>query len=172
MRIHQVSSNFFFEQIAIECKVFWGIFGDFWGREPNLCNKIRDFYFLSVSLDFLHEITLWAIDIDNNGCLEPFLPIWEHFWNRGSVQLNCIPDLTPRLKRNLCYLFCWDAPGLSDMQNKIEQQKKQEKNERKQIQNAKKSLFSESARFRSAFPLRGSIRWRSRPKTPTGPIWR
>ena len=82
---------------------------------------------MSVSLDFLHEITLWAIDIDNIGCLEPFLPIWEHFWNRGSVQLNCIPDLTPRLKRNLCYLFCWDAPGLSDIQNKIEQQKKQEK---------------------------------------------
>ena len=24
-------------------------------------------------------------------------------------------------------LFCWDAPGLSDIQNKIEQQKKQEK---------------------------------------------
>ena len=47
---------------------------------------------------FLHEITLQAIDIDNIGCLEPFLPLWEHFWNRVSVQLNCASDLTPRHK--------------------------------------------------------------------------
>ena len=45
---------------------------------------------------FLHEITLQAIDIDNIGCLEPFLPLWEHFWNRVSVQLNCASDLTLR----------------------------------------------------------------------------
>ena len=45
---------------------------------------------------FLHEITLKAIDIDNIGCLEPFLPLWEHFWNRVSVELNCASDLTPR----------------------------------------------------------------------------
>ena len=45
---------------------------------------------------FLHEITLKAIDIDNIGCLEPFLPLWEHFWNRVSVDLNCASDLTPR----------------------------------------------------------------------------
>ena len=45
---------------------------------------------------FLHEITLKAIDIDNIGCLEPFLPLWEHFWNRVSVQLNCASDLTLR----------------------------------------------------------------------------
>ena len=48
-------------------------------------------------LIFLHEITLKAIDIDNIGCLEPFLQLWEHFWNRVSVQLNCASDLTPRL---------------------------------------------------------------------------
>ena len=46
---------------------------------------------------FLHEITLKAIDIDNIGCLEPFLPLWERFWNRVSVQLNCASDLTARL---------------------------------------------------------------------------
>ena len=46
---------------------------------------------------FLHEITLKAIDIDNIGCLEPFLPLWEHFWNRVSMELNCASDLTPRL---------------------------------------------------------------------------
>ena len=45
---------------------------------------------------FLHEITLSAIDIDNIGCLEPFLPPWEHFWNRVSVQLYCASDLTLR----------------------------------------------------------------------------
>ena len=44
---------------------------------------------------FLHEITLKAIDIDNIGCLEPFLPLWEHFWNRVPVQLNCTSDLAP-----------------------------------------------------------------------------
>ena len=32
--------------------------------------------------------------MESIGCLEPFLPLWEHFWNRISVQLNCTPDLT------------------------------------------------------------------------------
>ena len=54
---------------------------------------------------FLHEITLWAKDIDNSGCLEQFLPLWELFWNRVSVQLNCASDLTPRL--NLVFVT-WD----------------------------------------------------------------
>ena len=53
---------------------------------------------------FLHEITLKAIDIDNIGCLEPFLPLWEHFWNRVSVELNCASDLTPRLRELLVSL--------------------------------------------------------------------
>ena len=30
-------------------------------------------FVLSVSLDFLHEITLLAVGIDKIGCLEPFL---------------------------------------------------------------------------------------------------
>ena len=33
------------------------------------------FVFLSVSFDFLYEITLSAIDVDNIGSLEPFLPL-------------------------------------------------------------------------------------------------
>ena len=40
--------------------------------------------------------------LENEFCilprLEPFLPLWEHFWNWVSVQLNCTPDLTPRPK--------------------------------------------------------------------------
>ena len=43
---------------------------------------------------FLHEILLKAIDIENIGCLEPFLPLWEHFQNR--VGINYTPDPTPR----------------------------------------------------------------------------
>ena len=55
---------------------------------------------------FLHEITLKAIDIDNIGCLEPFLPLWEHFWNRVSVELNCASDLTPRRSHSdIWYVF-------------------------------------------------------------------
>ena len=36
--------------------------------------RISDFDFLSVSFDFLYEITLSAIDIDNIGSLEPLIP--------------------------------------------------------------------------------------------------
>ena len=50
------------EEIAIEWSVS-AIFGDFWGREPRLYSKISEFGFLSVSFDFLHEITLYAVDI-------------------------------------------------------------------------------------------------------------
>ena len=46
--------------------------------------------------------------IDNIGCLEPFLPLWEHFWNRVSVELNCTSDLTPRLKGTWSSLLCRD----------------------------------------------------------------
>ena len=64
------------EQIAIEWSFFWAIFGDFWGREPRLYSKISDFDLLSVLVDFfLHEITLQAIDKENIGCLETFLPL-------------------------------------------------------------------------------------------------
>ena len=42
-----------------------------------LCSRIyivksTILFVLSVSLDFLHEMTLLAIGIDNIGCLEPF----------------------------------------------------------------------------------------------------
>ena len=42
---------------------------------PNLTSKIDDFDFVCVLFCFLHEITLSVIDIDNIGCLEPFLPL-------------------------------------------------------------------------------------------------
>ena len=76
--------------------VFLAIFGDFSGREPNLHSEISDFDFLSVSFDFLYEITLSAINIDNIGCLEPFLPLY-HFENRRFLGLKCNVDLKPRL---------------------------------------------------------------------------
>ena len=44
------------------------------GLMANLHSKISDFDFLVFILIFLHEITLLAIDIDNIGCLELFLP--------------------------------------------------------------------------------------------------
>ena len=55
--------------------VLLAIFGDFCGREPNLYSEISNFDILGVSFNFLYEITLSAIDIDNVGCLEPFLPL-------------------------------------------------------------------------------------------------
>ena len=36
-------------------------------------------FFWVFLLSFLYEITLLAIDIDNIGCLEPFLPLQDHF---------------------------------------------------------------------------------------------
>ena len=44
------------------------------------CNIItRDLsaflFFLVLLLIFVYEITLSAIDVDNTGCLEPFLPL-------------------------------------------------------------------------------------------------
>ena len=47
---------------------FLAIFRHYWAWEPNLHSKISDFDFFSVSFDFLHEITLEAIDIDNVAC--------------------------------------------------------------------------------------------------------
>ena len=102
MRIHQETSKIYHTKKMSKSRLsdpcfFVAIFGYFWGRGPNLYSKSSDFGFLSLSFDFfLHEITLSAIDIDNIGCLEPFLPPWEHFWNRVSVQLYCASDLTLR----------------------------------------------------------------------------
>ena len=75
---------------------FWRflVISGLWSRIYIVKSEILSFWvFLST---FLHEITLKAIDIDNIGCLEPFLPLWEHFWNRVSVQLYCASDLTLR----------------------------------------------------------------------------
>ena len=36
--------------------------------------------------------------MDTIVCLQPFLPLWEHFQNRVSVHINCTPDPTPRLR--------------------------------------------------------------------------
>ena len=48
------------EQITIKCKFFVVVFGDF---------------FLTVSFDFLYEITLSSIDRDSIVCLELFFPL-------------------------------------------------------------------------------------------------
>ena len=66
------------------------------------------FFWVFLSI-FLHEITLYVIDTDNIGCLEPFLPLWEHFWNSVSVQLNCASDLTPRHNKTRCL---WHTNGV------------------------------------------------------------
>ena len=39
-------------------------------------------------LNFLYEITLLAIDIDNIECLEPFLPLCDHFKIRRFLGLK------------------------------------------------------------------------------------
>ena len=41
----------------------------------NLCDNQRFCFFKCFFYMFLYEITLTAIDIDNIGCLEPFLPL-------------------------------------------------------------------------------------------------
>ena len=45
---------------------------------------------------FLYEITLSAIDIDNFGRLELFLPLLDHFEIRRFLGLKFKVDLTPR----------------------------------------------------------------------------
>ena len=72
---------------------FLGYFWSFLSSGAKSTYENQQFWFLSVTLDFF----AWNhIDIDNIGCLEPFLPLWEHFWNRVSLQLKCTPDMTPR----------------------------------------------------------------------------
>ena len=44
-------------------------------KEPKLYSEISDFDFLSVSFDFLHEITLFTIDIPKKGSTTPFLTL-------------------------------------------------------------------------------------------------
>ena len=47
----------------------------------------------------LYEIILLAIDIDNIGYLEPFLPFKDHFEIRRFLGLKCKVDLTLRHKK-------------------------------------------------------------------------
>ena len=55
------------------------------------------FFFLCV---FLYEITLLAIDIENIGYLEPFLPLKYHFEIRRFLGLKCKVDLILRLSQS------------------------------------------------------------------------
>ena len=53
-------------------------------------------FFLVFLLIFVYEITLSAIDVDNFGCLEPFLPLYDHFKIRTFMGLRCKVDLALR----------------------------------------------------------------------------
>ena len=44
-----------------------------------LYSKIGDFQIGVFWVISMHYITLFVIDIDNIGCLEPFLPLYGHF---------------------------------------------------------------------------------------------
>ena len=107
MRIHLEASKIYhtYTKNWVNRDLVICFFGDFW----SFLSSGAEFTLWVFLLIFLHEFTLLAIDIDNIGWLEPFLPLWEHFWNRVSVQLNCASDLTPRLNQNsLMLLFNGD----------------------------------------------------------------
>ena len=55
-------------------------------------------------LIFWDKITLCAIDIDNIGCLEPFLPLQDHFQSQRFLGLKCKVDLT------LCHIYNTKKP--------------------------------------------------------------
>ena len=75
-------------------------------------NKISDFVFLSVSLIYLYETILSAIDIDNFGCLEPFLPLSDNFLIWRFLGLICKVYLTqrPKLNKKNCILHEFPLP--------------------------------------------------------------
>ena len=61
---------------------FLAIFGQFFSSGAEFTkSKISDFVFLAFLLIFLYVITLSAIHIDNIACLEPFLPLLDHYLN-------------------------------------------------------------------------------------------
>ena len=81
MRIHQVAPKIWHTYSKNWVNRDWMIrfFGDFWSFLSRIyIVKSAILIILVFLLIFLHEISLWAIDIDNIGCLEPFLPLWEH----------------------------------------------------------------------------------------------
>ena len=51
-----------------------------------------------------YKITKYAIDIDNIGCLEPFLPLQDHFQSQRFLGLKCKVDLT------LCHIYNTKKP--------------------------------------------------------------
>ena len=55
--------------------VFWLLFGDFWGREKDYIASLTIFKIWVFSATFLHEITLYAIDIDKKRFRTPFLTL-------------------------------------------------------------------------------------------------
>ena len=55
--------------------VFWLLFGDFWGREKDYIASLTIFKIWVFSATFLHEITLYAMDIDKERFRTPFLTL-------------------------------------------------------------------------------------------------
>ena len=67
-----------------------------------LSNLRFSFSGFCVFLAFWHEITLQAIDIDNIGCLQPFLPHQDHYEIRRFLGLICKVDLALSLITFYC----------------------------------------------------------------------
>ena len=124
MRIHHPKHT-----RPLSAKLFWVFLVISELRSRIYIDKSAIFDFLVFLWIFLHEVdTLYAIDIDNIGCLKPFLPHWEHFWNRVSMQLNCTPDLTPRHRflhfDDVNYLLSEQAPNVFPCDNMIIRRRK------------------------------------------------
>ena len=107
MRIHQEASKIYHTNLKNWVNHDWVIryfFGNFWSflRSGVKTATLIFLVFLSI---FLHGIKLLAIDFDKIGRLEPFLPLWQHFWNLVSAQLYCTSDLTPRHMNILAYIL-------------------------------------------------------------------
>ena len=80
----RLSDRFFFQRILVFSEV---------GGRINI-TKSAILTFSVFLLIFLHEITSSVIDIDNIGCLGPFLPLQDHFEIRRFFGLTCKLDLT------------------------------------------------------------------------------
>ena len=104
MRIRQVPSKIYptykkKEQIAIECKVFGGIFGDFWGREPETLSYTTTFW---DDCFFLFHWCLWLwwrisddleVSLKSGSC--------------PTIRFDSIWDDCLYLKRQMWYWSCW-----------------------------------------------------------------
>ena len=67
---------------------FWPCFGCPKSVESDKCDPLAKTWGITAIGHISHNFWNWA------------LPLWEHFWNRVSVQLNCTLDLTPRPNDN------------------------------------------------------------------------